>query len=111
MKHKIEAIQNAAADLELARAAHERAILDLATVRNLCGQNGYAVTVNGISIPVAENGGRDSGWAAKMIRGREMIHLGALKALQGVIDARADKVKVFEVRLKRLAEELTHVCP
>lgn len=111
MKAKIEAIQKAAADLELARVAHDRSIQDLASVRMLCGQSGYAVTVNGIRIDVAEDGGRNAGWAAKMIRGREMIHLGALKALQAVIDRHADEIKKGEAWLKRLAEELTHVCP
>lgn len=107
MKARIEAIQKVAADLELARIAHDRAIQDLAAVRLLCGQSGYAVTVNGIRIDVAENGGRNAGWSAKMIRGREMIHLGALKALQSLIDQRAHAVKLLEVSLKALVEDLT----
>jgi hypothetical protein len=111
MKTKIEAIQKAAASLEQARAAHETAINSLANVRGLCGQQGYAVTVNGIRIDIAVNGGRDCGYMAKMIRGREMIHLGALKALQAVIDQHAAAVKQNEAWLKQLAEELTHVCP
>lgn len=107
MRHKIEAIQKVVADLDLARVAHAKAMSDLEGVRSLCGQQGYSVFVNGIRIDVAENGGRDAGWAAKMIRGREMIHLGALKALQSIIDQRAHALKLLETQLKELIADLS----
>jgi hypothetical protein len=111
MKALIEAIQAAAANLEKSRAAHESSVSALGTVRGLGGQGGYAVTVNGIRIDVAVHGGREAGYNAKMIRGREMIHLGALKALQSIIDQHAADVKVNEARVKALAERLSHANP
>lgn len=111
MKLKIEAIQKAAESLEQARVAHESAIASLASIRALRGQDGYAVTVGGIRIDVAVNAGRYGGYQAKLVRGREMIHLGALKALQALIDERAEIVRRNEAQLKSLAEELTHVSP
>lgn len=111
MKNKIIEIQKAAEVLELARAAHESAITNLENIRRLRGQDGYAVTVGGIRVDVAVNAGREGGWAAKLIRGREMIHLGALKALQALIDERADIVRSNEASLKSLVEELTNDRP
>lgn len=111
MKAKIEAIQAAAASLEAARVAHEQTVKALDDVRCLGGQRGYSVTVNGVRIDVAVNGGRECGYSAKMIRGREMIHLGALKALQAVIDVQVTTVKHYEALVKSLAEELSHANP
>lgn len=111
MKAKIEAIQKAAESLEQARIAHESAIANLASIRGLRGQDGYAVTVGGIRIDVAVNAGREGGWMAKLVRGREMIHLGALKALQALIDERADIVRSNEAALKSLVKDLTHDRP
>lgn len=111
MKAKIEAIQKAAESLEQARVAHESAVASLASIRGLRGQEGYAVTVGGIRIDVAVNAGREGGWMARLIHGRAMIHLGALKALQALVDERADTVRRNEASLKSLAEELSHDCP
>lgn len=109
MKNKIIEIQKAAEVLELARAAHESAITNLENIRRLRGQDGYAVTVGGIRVDVAVNAGREGGWAAKLIRGRDMIHLGALKALQGLVDEKAADVDRNEKRIKELVGELSYV--
>lgn len=107
MIEQIENIQRLATALVAAKAAHDRAVAELQLVRQTNGQHGYSVTVNGVSVAVAENGGRESGWASKLIRGREMIHLGAIKALQAVVDNHAHKVKQIEELLKKCAAELS----
>lgn len=72
--------------VKAAEDALAKAQTDLNTVRSLNGQNGCSVTVNGVSIAVAANGGAYTGYAAKLVRGRDMIHLGAIKALQALVD-------------------------
>lgn len=111
MKNKLIEIQKAVADLDQARQLHEHAVSDLSSIRGLRGQDGYAVTVGVIRVDVAVNAGRDGGYQAKLVRGREMIHLGALKALQALIDDRADIVRAKEKFLKGLVGELAHDCP
>ncbi|MNM06961.1 hypothetical protein D3C81_169920 [compost metagenome] len=78
-----QAVAKAATALEAAYAELQKARNDYATVKALNGQVGYKVTVNGISVDVAVMDQRT--YMAAMIRGREMIHLGALKALQARI--------------------------
>lgn len=111
MKNKLIEIQKAVADLDQARQLHEYAVSGLSSIRGLRGQDGYSVTVGGIRVDVAVNAGREGGYQAKLVRGREMIHLGALKALQALIDDRADIVRAKEKFLKVLVGELAHDCP
>lgn len=79
--------------------ARDKAIADLNKVRGLGGQTGYAVTVNGVRVDVAE---MDRYYNGALIRGREMIHLGALKALQANVDFRKQDVAAREAELKEL---------
>ena len=74
---------------------------DLASVRSLCGQTGYDVTVAGVRVGVAEMDSRT--YMAKMIRGREMIHLGAVKALDAMVDAYTEHLASAEAKLSRIA--------
>ena len=74
-----KAVAKAAAVLEAAYADLQKARNDYATVKAHNGQVGYKVTVNGISVDVSVMDQRT--YMPAMIRGREMIHLGALKAL------------------------------
>ena len=92
------AVDKASKALAEAYTALAKAESDYATVKCLNGQNGYSVTVNGVRVDVAVMDGRT--YMGTMIRGREMIHLGALKALQSII--RSCKERVIE-REKTLA--------
>lgn len=56
---------------------------DYAKVKGLGGQVGYNVSISGVSIAVAY---MNKSWQGELIRGREMLHLGALKALDAMID-------------------------
>ncbi|MCO7634095.1 hypothetical protein NJF54_19935 [Pseudomonas guariconensis] len=90
MSKYTEAIVQAAQGLEKAEAAHKVAAERLAAVRNHCGQRGYSVTVNGVTVAVSECDSRT--YQGTLIRGREMIHLGALKALGAELDAAEKRV-------------------
>jgi len=74
---------------------------DYAHVRALCGQTGYDITISGVRIAVACMDSRT--YMAKMIRGREMLHLGALKTLDAVIDSAAENLRTEELKLAELA--------
>src|SRR5688572_26803953 len=96
----------AAADaLWRAQEALTKAKNDLKAVRGHCGQNGYAVTVNGIRVDVSAMDPYD--YNGKLIRGREMIHLGAMKALQANIDFRAQDLAKREADLIAATQEQT----
>jgi hypothetical protein len=91
----------AAADaLAEAQAALATAESNYGTVKGMGGQQGYRVHVNGVAIDVAVMGGNYQG---TLVRGREMIHLGALKALQGVIDAWKAEVSRRRQALRQIA--------
>ena len=81
----VQQIADQAVVVQKADDALQAALRDLNTVRALNGQQGYAVTVNGVRIDVAAMDRRT--YEAKLLRGREMIHLGALKALGARVDA------------------------
>ena len=81
----VQQIAGQAAVVQKAEDALQAALRDLKTVRALNGQQGYTVTVNGVRIEVAVMDSRT--YEAKLLRGREMIHLGALKALGARVDA------------------------
>ncbi|MNJ18703.1 hypothetical protein D3C77_130100 [compost metagenome] len=90
MSKYTEAIMKSAQELEKAEAAHKAAVDRLAAVRNHCGQSGYSVTVNGVTVAVSTCDSRT--YQGTLIRGREMIHLGALKALGAELDAAEKRV-------------------
>lgn len=77
-----------------------KAEADLKSLRGLGGQQGYSVTVNGVAVRVAE---MDRYYNSQLIRGREMIHLGALKALQANVDHWRDEISRRESALAALA--------
>ncbi|MDH1548657.1 MULTISPECIES: hypothetical protein [Pseudomonas] len=97
MSQYTDAVVSAAQALEKAEAAHKVAAERLAAVRNHCGQRGYSVTVNGVTVAVSECDSRT--YQGKLIRGREMIHLGALKALGAELDAAEKRVQEWRAYL------------
>lgn len=86
-----EAVTQAVKDLESAEKSHQIATERLATVRGHAGQSGYSVTVNGVTVAVSTCDSRT--YQGTLIRGREMIHLGALKALGAELQYTADRVR------------------
>lgn len=91
MSKYTEAVMEAAKALELAEKSHQIASERLATVRGHAGQSGYSVTVNGVTVAVSTCDRRT--YQGTLIRGREMIHLGALKALGAELQTAADYVR------------------
>ena len=89
-------IRKATDSLEAAQKAKKQADANVEAVRGLVGQTGYDITIGGVRLAVAE---MDRHYNPKLIRGREMIHLGALKALQGVADHWRDEVVRREAAL------------
>ena len=76
-------IKTVVAQLEAAQVKLASARNNYAVVKALNGQRGYDITVNGVVINVAAMNGQT--YIAQLVRGREMMHLGALKALSAVI--------------------------
>ncbi len=68
--------------LNKAIAAQAKAEKEYSLVKSLNGQDGYSVSVNGVRVDVAVM--NQHTYMAAMVRGREMIHLGALKALSAM---------------------------
>ncbi len=75
-----DAVKAAAEALDKAEAAAMLADSRYLKIKGHCGQHGYSVTVNGVTVAVSTCD-RNTGYQGTLIRGREMIHLGALKAL------------------------------
>lgn len=97
-------IAKACEDLDKAIAYQAKAENDYATVKALNGQNGYSVSVNGVRVDVAV---MDQGtYMAAMIRGREMIHLGVLKALSAIITDAALNVSAHRRHVAQLAARI-----
>jgi hypothetical protein len=92
-----EAVTEAIKALELAEKSHQIASERLATVRGHGGQSGYSVSVNGVTVAVSVCDSRT--YQGTLIRGREMIHLGALKALGAELQTAADRVKASRAHL------------
>jgi hypothetical protein len=105
MSKYTEAVMKAVEVLEKAEAAHKVAVERLATVRGHAGQRGYSVTVNGVRVDVSECDSRT--YQGTLIRGREMIHLGALKALGAELQTAADRVKAAKAQLSGITEHAT----
>jgi len=96
-----EAVTEAVKALELAEKTYQVATERLATVRGHAGQNGYSITVNGVTVAVSACDSRNN-YQGTLIRGREMIHLGALKALGAELQAAADRVKTSRAYLSSI---------
>lgn len=94
----IPAVRKAAKNLEEARVALDKARNNYDTVKSL-GQN-YAVSVNGVRVEVTSMQG--SPYRRAVIRGREMIHLGAQKALAAEINDLESDVADLESELRAL---------
>lgn len=97
-----DAISKQAQAVNKAQSALEAARQHLRSVRALNGQSGYSVTIGGRSIAVATMDMRT--YNAVLLRGMEMIHLGALKALAGEIRLLEMKLQEEEQRLANLVQ-------
>jgi hypothetical protein len=69
-------VEDAQRELDAAKKRYQ-------SVKALGGQQGYTVNIGGMEVRVAS---MDFNYTPKINRGCEMIHLGALKALDGAID-------------------------
>jgi hypothetical protein len=105
MSKYTEAVKHAVSMLEQAEAAHKVAAERLATVRGHAGQRGYSIIVNGVRVDVSTCDSRT--YQGTLIRGREMIHLGALKALGAELQHAADVVKAWRLHLSQIVESPT----
>lgn len=85
------AISQAISALDKAENAAQLAVDRYNQIRSFRGQEGYSITIGGISVSVAVTDSRT--YQGKLIRGREMIHLGALKALEHEKDQAFEYVK------------------
>lgn len=95
----VTVINQLTADCEALKTCVAKAKEEYEIVKSLCGQSGYRITIAGVRVEVAEMDRRT--YMAKMIRGREMIHLGALK----VLDARVDELnRKLSERIQMLAD-------
>lgn len=97
-------IVTACENLDKAIAAQSKAEKDYATVKALNGQIGYSVHVNGVKVDVAVMD--QNTYNAVMIRGREMIHLGALKALSAIITEAKVSVAAHRRHVAMLAAKM-----
>lgn len=91
-------VQKATRALEDAYSGLRTAKSNLEKVCALNHQTGYNITISGVTIAVAEMDQQT--YQAKLIRGCEMMHLGALKALQAKVDQWADYVTKCEANLQ-----------
>lgn len=79
-------------------SALEVARQQLKTVRMLNGQKGYSISINGVQVTVADMDPQT--YNAKLIRGREMLHLGAIKALQARVDAAEAALSAYQAAVR-----------
>lgn len=100
MSEFTEAVKLAVAKLEAAEQSCQKAKDRLSAVRAHNGQGGYSVTVNGVSVAVSTCDSKT--YQGTLIRGREMIHLGALKALGAELQAAEDRVRECRKMLSEL---------
>lgn len=96
-------VVSAANDLEKAEAAEKVCISRLNAIRGHNGQGGYAITIDGIRVDVSVCDNRT--YQGTLIRGREMIHLGALKALGAEVDFAKARVKAAKEKLELIVKE------
>lgn len=86
-----------------ADAALKTAINRYQQVKALNGQQGYSINIGGLTVQVAEMGPH---YGPQMIRGCEMIHLGALKVLDGDIDRCRKNLNGLRLELAALGERM-----
>ncbi|MDQ7996099.1 MAG: hypothetical protein AAGC76_09620 [Luteibacter sp.] len=98
----VDAIKAQADALQAARNRLKTAREKLAAVRAHNGQNGYSVTVNGVDIRVSNMDPHS--YQGKLIRGREMIHLGAIKAIEAFVDHCEQKAREEAEKLRTLID-------
>ncbi|WP_155393938.1 hypothetical protein [Xanthomonas albilineans] len=96
----IPAVRRAAEKLEKARAALTEARKHYNDVKYLRGMQGYAVIVHGVHVQFARM--ERETYQVKLIRGMEMIHLGAQKALAAEINDLESDVADLESELRAL---------
>jgi len=92
-----EAVTEAVKAVELAEKSYQVATERFNTVRGHAGQSGYSVAVNGVTVVASACDSRT--YQATLIRGREMIHLGVLKALGAELQTAADRVRISRAHL------------
>ena len=80
-------------------------INNLASIKAHNGQQGYSLTINGVNIPVSKCDNLT--YSGTLIRGRDMIHLGCIKAVNGVIDQLEARLKKKKIELKNIAEQIS----
>lgn len=97
-------IVKACEDLDKAIAYQAKSESDYNTVKALQGQHGYSVSVNGVRVDVAVM--NQQTYMAEMIRGREMLHLGALKALSAIINDAKLSVAAHRKNVAMLASKM-----
>lgn len=100
MSEFTETVTRAIKKLEAAEEAWKKANDRLAIVRGHNGQSGYSVSVNGVTVAVSTCDSRT--YQGTLIRGREMIHLGALKALGAELKTAEDRVRDCRAELRAL---------
>lgn len=71
---------------------------NLKTVKAHNGQSGYSINVNGVSVAVSRM--NNNTYMGTLVRGRDMIHLGAVKALSAIVDDYQYALKNAEKNLK-----------
>lgn len=104
MSEYTDSIKQAAEGLDQAEKRLEVAKAQLDKVRGHCGQNGYSVVVNGVTVAVSVCDSKS--YQGTLIRGREMIHLGALKALGAVVHMEEENVKKCKDHLAKCLADL-----
>lgn len=91
-------------------AARERAVKELQSLRNeaesfsLNGhQNAISVFIGGCQrcVDVAAIGGREVSWQSTLVRGREMILLGAKKAYAAMIERTEKELSAIDEQIRR----------
>ena len=98
MSKYTDEVKKAADGLEQAENFLSSARGRLNTVRGHNGQSGYSVSVNGVTVAVSRMDSRT--YQGTLIRGREMIHLGALKALGAEVQEAEESVMKWRDHLK-----------
>ena len=100
MSMDTDAIKRQANNVAAWQQRLKEATSHLASIRALNGQTGYSISIGGRNITVATMDSRT--YMAVMIRGMEMIHLGALKALAGEIDGIERRLVIERDKLTEL---------
>jgi hypothetical protein len=97
-------VEKAALAIRSAEAGLLEAQSNYNLIRQLCGQRGYTITIatdsSTIRVPTAICDSHT--WQGTLVRGRELIHLCVLKALDSIIDTRKTALAAARATLKEL---------